>query len=172
MLWPLWKKKELRLMISKNKLLFLLKKFMMQCSRKISSFHTWKSKRKRLKNQLEQELAERVSHHISYQSNCIPSAIISHTVYNQPIYLIPNHKLRVQYLILLCQFRKSRFISHTIHVSSISCPISWLMNCNECWCFSMRYFYLISNFGMRCDRWEFEIKKLTPPFPDARWSIL
>ena len=61
-----------------------------------------------------------VSHHISYRSNCIPSAIISHTFYNQPIYLIPNHKLRVQYLILLCQFRKSRFISHTIHIGSVS----------------------------------------------------
>ena len=59
-----------------------------------------------------------VRHHISYNAYLIHSTIISHTFYNQLIYLIQKHKLRVQYLIHFLLIRKSRIISHTIKVNS------------------------------------------------------
>ena len=60
----------------------------------------------------------KVWHHISYNAYLIHSTIISHTFYNQLIYLIQKHKLRMQYLIHFLLIRKSRIISHTRKVNS------------------------------------------------------
>ena len=82
------------------------------------NFHNKKGWKKRKTLNRVKRLIFFVWHHISYNAYLIHSTIISHTFYNQLIYLIQKHKLRVQYLIHFLLIRKSRIISHTIKVNS------------------------------------------------------